>query len=853
MTKTTQFYWLKTELWGQTRQPPQWAARLIDEALKTLEGLSRADEEEMLHIRDRLSNAFLQNVKNSSLKNYFTQLHRAIRIHFSTESGKLNESNSYLRSDGQRDHIACLLVDVPSEIKRENRAAQDEALEQLLNTPSSDFLIEDPDAIALGGREILTNAIAAHDDPQEKSFYLDLAVGLCLIAGLRPVEVLRDAVLEPGDSKFTIRLTSGQAKTRGVERAYEMPTLIEGEIVLEAYQLLRSLKDFSDYTTDNMIQGEQNKLRDRFVDLLDSVLPIPLPSEARKVYDTICYFWFAPHGIKEPAYIRAINGHSPEKGKVGAALHYLKYEISPQAISRYGGAKGVRLGEPGIEVIESLRKTPTTSTVAEVTSASPIEKKAEGGKSSEGFMEEGFESKGQPNPLLGASCHGVPCADAGSASSGGDLQTLPTPPLPLIVDSTTASHTQIMTTNEVTEVLDLSNGERNNLSDSNLLDGERTNQTTLSPEGQDFLDETEANDKLKKQERQDRISKKDKINKKEKQARQFEKDKLASNASEDPISPTTVTGAATQNPQPTIQVDINRETFDSLKILMASIGVVGTQQQIFEGVRREIEQHRQQQSQSLYAEPLAKAIETIYSLNSKVVALEATALQKTSKKQLFETNTEQTGQIADLKSQNERLKAELTQLRQWLTDPKKLLELLQQSMQTSTHQDKHEASQPLEAIAPGSVESQDDLTGAIAPTLDINNNDSEALAQQTNLQPQLEQSISHSPLSTPLPETKLEANDEDKKLDPDVVRSYRLVMEYNNQPGRDRDSMWVMSYPAMKELLATIGKATQSKIDAVKEALASEIQQHYQTHGLTERHNRIHTRNGQKITDFIKL
>lgn len=799
MLATTQFYWLRPELWGQTRQPPKWTAQLIDEALKALEGLSRGNEDEMLLLRDRLSEAFLEKVQKSSLKNYFTQLHRAIRIHFREENGKLNEFNSYLRSDGQHDHIACLLVDVPPYIKRENRAAQDEALEQLLNTPSSDFLIEDPRSIAISGRKILTDAIAAHHDPEQKSFYLDLAVGLCLVAGLRPVEVLRDAVLEPGDSQFTIRLTSGQAKTRGVERAYEMPTLIEGEIVMSAYQLLRSLKDFGDYTTDNMIQGEQNKLRDRFVDLLDSVLPIPLPSEARKVYDTICYFWFAPPGIKEPAYIRAINGHSPEKGKVGAALHYLKYEISPQAISRYGGAKGVRLGEPGIEVIESLRKTPTTNTVAPVAIA----------------------------------------------------QTIASP-----IDFTTASHTQIMTTNEVTEVLDLSNDDRHNLSDSNLLDGDRTDQTTPSPDRQDCLDETEANDKLNEQDKKDKISKKDKINKKDKPDRQVAEDKLASNTSEDPISQTTVTGAATQNPQPTIQVDINRETFDSLKILMASIGVMGEPQQIFEGVRREIEQHRQQQSQSLYAEPLALAIETIYSLNSKVVALEAAALQQAPKDQLFETNTEQTAQIADLKSQNERLKAELTQLRQWLSDPKKLLELLQQSMQTSTHPDKHEASQPHEAPTPGTVESQDDLTDAIAPKLDINNNDSEALAQQTDLQAQPGQSISHSPLSsTPSPKTKLEAeaNDGDKKLDPDVVRAYRLVMEYNNQPGRDRDSMWVMSIPALKNLLATINKVSQPKIDAVRESLADEIQQHYQTHHLTERHNRIHTRKGEKITDFIHL
>jgi len=40
------FYWLDQNLWGKGRQPAQWEAKLIDEALHSLEGLTRSNEDQ---------------------------------------------------------------------------------------------------------------------------------------------------------------------------------------------------------------------------------------------------------------------------------------------------------------------------------------------------------------------------------------------------------------------------------------------------------------------------------------------------------------------------------------------------------------------------------------------------------------------------------------------------------------------------------------------------------------------------------------------------------------------------------------------------------------------------------------
>jgi hypothetical protein len=354
------FYWLDQNLWGKGRQPAQWEAQLIDEALHSMEGLTRSNEDQLLQLRSRLTQQFLECVSPTSLKNCFSRLHKAIKIHFSPESGRLTQANSVSHPTKHEPvHIALLLVDTPQEIKDQNNALHGEALEY---KHSNVAYIDNPQAIIDKGRELLNKAITSH---RQGDFcnYRDLGASLCLLAGLRPVEALRDAVLEP-KSKFTVIMAQGQAKTRGEERTYEMPTLIEADKILEGYSILREIFDASDLN-DNEIQSYKNGVRDHvimhFKDLVPTLQRLNGEKQVntqrlRTVYDAIATFYYCPAKVKDFVFVKAINGHKPQKGRSDAAMHYLDYQMADNVVAQYDGKRqGVKLREPGVKVLDQFQ------------------------------------------------------------------------------------------------------------------------------------------------------------------------------------------------------------------------------------------------------------------------------------------------------------------------------------------------------------------------------------------------------------------------------------------------------------------------------------------------------------------
>ena len=85
-------------------------------------------------------------------------------------------------------------------------------------------------------------------------------------------------------------------------------------------------------------------------------------------------------------------------------------------------------------------------------------------------------------------------------------------------------------------------------------------------------------------------------------------------------------------------------------------------------------------------------------------------------------------------------------------------------------------------------------------------------------------------------------------LDIDVIEAVQAIIEYNDSCDSHTDK-WAISYPVMKDLLSSLGKATQSNIKAVFDANAAAIEAHHCQHGLSQKHNRCH--NGQSISDYI--
>ena len=347
-------YWLKE--WGKGKPPSKWVIEIIDETLSRLEGMTKEDSEAIAVLNEELTQKFLKKVKPTSVKNYYTYLHKAVRIHF---KDKLTSQNSiYHPTKGISEHFACTLIDTPDDIKAMNLGLQREALDWKQHNVAT---IEDPELIVNRGRELLESAIAQYEK-EGYSSYADIGAALALLIGLRPQEILRDAVLTDS-SAYTIILTQGQAKTRGKQRSYEMPTLIEADTVLKGYHILRNTFK-ADKLNDLELETYKNNLRFQVEVNFREIVPTLSrlngektvnPQRLRAVYDAIAVFYYCPPQVKDFVFIKAINGHEPTPGKADAAMHYLDYQIGDGAIVSAGGQRqGIKLGQPGVKLIEGI-------------------------------------------------------------------------------------------------------------------------------------------------------------------------------------------------------------------------------------------------------------------------------------------------------------------------------------------------------------------------------------------------------------------------------------------------------------------------------------------------------------------
>ena len=138
-------HWLKE--WGKGKPPSKWVIEIIDDTLSRLEGMTKEDCREIAVLNEELTQKFLKKVKPTSVKNYYTYLHKAVRIHF---KDKLTSKNSiYHPTKGISEHFACTLIDTPDDIKAMNLGLQREALDWKQHNVAT---LEDPELIVNRGR-----------------------------------------------------------------------------------------------------------------------------------------------------------------------------------------------------------------------------------------------------------------------------------------------------------------------------------------------------------------------------------------------------------------------------------------------------------------------------------------------------------------------------------------------------------------------------------------------------------------------------------------------------------------------------------------------------------------------------
>ena len=225
--------------------------------------------------------------------------------------------------------------------------------------------------------------------------WYDLVVGLCMVTGRRPTEILKTARFFP-KSMYTVTF-DGQLKKREDINVlpYEIPTLVLAEMVISAWRRLRALVDTT--LLDNKQVSEKYHKDVNLAANRHFAGLIPQQSEKenlsarafRAVYAHIAVLWFCPMRTSDRSYANAVLGHwqakdDKTKRHFLATEHYFSYVLVEAG--QVDGRRGIRLDEPGVQALEVFDKQK-----AEV----PMTKTDElaQGETTQGDEQEVFETK----------------------------------------------------------------------------------------------------------------------------------------------------------------------------------------------------------------------------------------------------------------------------------------------------------------------------------------------------------------------------------------------------------------------------------------------------------------------------
>jgi hypothetical protein len=174
----------------------------------------------------------------------------------------------------------------------------------------------------------------------------------------------------------------GQLKRRDLDlKPYEILTLAPAEMTIQAWRRLRTLEDTSALENDAVAQKYSRDAiaaANRHFSGL-----IPLRSEKddlythafRAVYARIAVLFFCPPSVNDVLYANAILGHysadtERKQRDLAATAHYFDYRIG-DGQGQINGHQGIRLGTPGVEILEvfqpkkGTQKSMTTETADE--------------------------------------------------------------------------------------------------------------------------------------------------------------------------------------------------------------------------------------------------------------------------------------------------------------------------------------------------------------------------------------------------------------------------------------------------------------------------------------------------------
>jgi hypothetical protein len=327
----------------------QWLAERLQVLLPRLAALGKDQEGEIERLCEEEIASWRSRPTMKSLRSLNTPMidaRNAIK-----EQLVVTEDNSWLNPrTGEREHLARKYLNFSEQEWAAMHALTEDGRQQRLEGQQ---LLSDPDGIVARGAELLRS-----------QRWEERAVGLAVTTGRRLTEILKTAVFHPL-SAYTVQF-EGQLKQKAELLApYEIPTLVEADLVIEATSRLRTLLDCSALDNTEVERRYGPALRSTADRHFKALVPTRAGREdnlfvhlLRAVYGTIATFYFAPPTINALVYLATIEGHywllraesEEQRRNYLSTLHYDDYKIG-DGHGNIDGRQGIRLGEPGVKVL----------------------------------------------------------------------------------------------------------------------------------------------------------------------------------------------------------------------------------------------------------------------------------------------------------------------------------------------------------------------------------------------------------------------------------------------------------------------------------------------------------------------
>jgi TolA-binding protein len=240
----------------------------------------------------------------------------------------------------------------PEDYRAINNAASDKVAERETK------FIDDPQAIADRAEQLLSS--------RETS---DIAAGLAVLTGRRSTEILKTAQFEH-KTPYSVTFT-GALKRQGetATLSFEIPTLCPAEKVITSITKLRKRIQTANLTNREINKKYSESVAKACDKHFSDFVPVREGEDNlythlfRSVYATIAAYWYCPPDVPDLEFRAAIQGHyfildendKKLRRNLATERHYYDYKIS-DGNGNVDGRLGIRLGNPGVEVLEAFRK-----------------------------------------------------------------------------------------------------------------------------------------------------------------------------------------------------------------------------------------------------------------------------------------------------------------------------------------------------------------------------------------------------------------------------------------------------------------------------------------------------------------